>query len=161
LGLNKVPGSGNLTNVAQQAGGIAGGQSAIGTQLEQPLATGVLPAAQQASLDQALNDAIGTIKGKYASLGMSGSTSEMSAIDAAKQQAEVDKAAIESQLFQSGQAALGTATSALGLESGIYQDLLNASLGQDKQLAQSISSFANALALGTAIKGIPGVTTAA
>jgi len=161
LGLNKVPGSQNLTNVAQQEGGVAGSQAAIGTQLQQPLATGTLPAPQQAAVDQALNDAIGTIKGKYASLGMSGSTSEMSAIDAAKQEAEVSKAKIEAELFTAGTGAVNTATTALGLEGQIYQDLLNASLGQDKQLAQSISSFANALALGTAIKGIPGVTTAA
>src|SRR5215472_2327649 len=158
LGLNKVPGSENLTGVAQTEANIAGGQAATGAALEQPLATGVLPAAQQTALDKATNDAIGTIRGKYALLGMSGSTSEMSAIDDVKQRAATQQVQMETELFNAGNTALATAQSALGLEESIYSTLLQTQLAQDQQLGNAISGFANALALGTAIKGIPSLT---
>jgi len=159
LGTSNVLGSAPLQGAATQAAQTAGTQTQIGTNLETPLETGTLPAPQQAQLDQATTAAIAAVKGKYASLGMSGSTSEQSAIDAVNQEALNVKAEIEGQLFTSGTQALQTATNNLGLEGNIYTTLLNAGLQQDEQLSNAISGFANALALGTAVRGIPGLTS--
>lgn len=151
LGLTNVPQQPQLTGIANQAQGIANQQFGTGTTLEQPLVTGVLPPDQQAQIDQGLNNAIGAIKGKYASLGLSGSTMETSAIADATQNAQVIKGQIEQQMFQSGATAVSNALANMNLADSVYTQLLDAQVAQDNQLQQSIGQFASSLALGSAI----------
>lgn len=151
LGLNKVPGSENLTSLAQQEASLAQQQQQLGAALESPLVTGVLPPGQQQAVTNALNDAIATIKGRYASLGLSGSTMEADAIANAQNRSVEVAGQLEQQMAQTGAQAVSSATSALGLESQIYDTLLNATIQQDAQLGNAISNFASSVGLGTAI----------
>ncbi len=153
LGLNKVPGSQDLKALAQQEATLASGQQAYGQQLQQPLLTGVLPPGQQQAVTNALNDAIATIKGRYGSLGLSGSSMEAEAIANAKNRSVEAAGQIEQQMAQTGTQAISSATANLGLEEQIYNTLLNATIQQDQALGNSISRFASAVGLGTALKG--------
>jgi hypothetical protein len=142
----------------QQQQNLAGTQQALfqqqagyGQHLQQPLLTGVLPPGQQEVVAKGLQDAISTIKGRYAALDLTGSSMEADAIAAAKQQAVLSGVAIEQQMAQTGQSAIQSATTALGMEAGVYNTIMNAVLQQDQNLANAVSGFANAAALGTAV----------
>jgi hypothetical protein len=126
-------------------------QQAYGQHLQQPLLTGVLPPGQQAAVSKGLQDAISTIKGRYASMGLTGSSMEADAIANAQQQAVIAGTTIEQQMAQTGQSAIQSATQALGMEAGVYNTIMNAVLQQDQNLANAVSGFANAAALGTAV----------
>lgn len=153
LGLTNIPQQGQLTGIAGTAAAQAKQQNATGQTLEQPLVTGQLPPAQQAEVDQATQSAIGTIKSRYAAMGLSGSTMEASAIGAAQQNAQVIQANIESQMFQQGATAVSQATQDLNLQDTVYAQIMEAQVQQDAALQQSIGQFAAALGLGTAIAG--------
>ncbi len=159
LGLNKVPGSENLNALAQQEAGLASSQAKYGTALQQPLITGVLPPGQQQAVTNAVNDAITTIKGRYGALGLSGSSMEAEAIANVKNRSVEIAGKLEQEMAQTGQAAISSATANLGLESNIYDTLLNATIQQDQQLGNAISRFATAVGTGSAIKGGQGGIT--
>jgi hypothetical protein len=134
---------------AQQA--LAQQQGAYGTALQQPLLTGQLPPGQQAAVAKGLQDAISTIKGRYDALNLTGSSMEADAIANAKNTAVLAGVQIEQQMAQTGQSAIQSATQALGMEAGVYNTIMNAVLQQDQNLANAVSGFANAAALGTAV----------
>src|SRR5208282_2883682 len=85
--LGGAPGQANLNQMAEQFQANAVGANTTAATLEAPLTTGVLPAGQQAALDAATRDSITTIKSKYASMGLSGSSMEADAISSAQVQA--------------------------------------------------------------------------
>jgi hypothetical protein len=152
--LNKsqgVPYLGQQQGIAAQQARLAGQQQRYGTALEQPLLTGVLPAGQQEAVAKGLQDAISTIKGRYAAMGLTGSTMEADAIANAQNQAVIAATNIEQQMAQTGQGAITSAAQALGAEASTYNTIMNAVLQQDQNLANAISGFANAAAFGTAI----------
>ena len=154
LGLDKVPGSANLTNLANESSALASQQQAYGNTLEQPLITGQLPAGQQQTVTNALNDATATIKARYAALGLSGSSMEAEAVANAQNQSTSLAAQIAAQDAQTGASAVSSATQNLGLEDQIYQSIMQATIGQDQQLGNAISKFASAAGTGVALKGL-------
>jgi hypothetical protein len=153
LGLGNFPQSQQQQQLAQQEQQLAQQQQQIGTELQQPLLTGQLPPGQQEVVAKALQDAISTIKGRYASLGLTGSTMEADAIANAQNQSTVAAAGIEQTMAQTGTQAVSNATQALQLEAQVYNTIMNAQIQQDQQLGNAISGFANAAALGTALQG--------
>jgi len=157
--LNKsqgVPYLGQQQQLVGQEAGLANQQTRYGQQLEKPLLTGQLPPGQQAVVAKGLQDAISTIKGRYAAMGLTGSTMEADAIANAQQQSVIAATEIEAQMAQTGQSAISSATQALQLESGVYNTIMNAVLSQDQNLANAVSQFASSAALGTAIGNARG-----
>ena len=154
LGLDKVPGSQNLTNLAQESDQLAQQQQAYGSTLEQPLVTGVLPPGQQQAVTNALNDATATIKARYGALGLSGSSMEAEAIANAQNQSVALQGQIEQEMAQTGASAVSSATQNLGLEDSIYQSIMSATIGQDQALGNAISKFATAAGTGAGIASV-------
>lgn len=123
---------------------IAGQASALGgqgQQLENYLQTGTLPAGEQAGVTQALDSAIASIKSRYASMGMSGSSAEQQDIAAAQGQAQAAAAQMQEQL-------LSTGISETGMSSQLYSELLKNSMANDTNLSGAIANFASAAAGG-------------
>jgi hypothetical protein len=161
LGLNTVPGSENLTNLANQEGKLAQAQRQFGTAAEQPLLTGQLPPGQQQAVTNALNDAIATIKGRYASLGLSGSSMEAQAIADAQNRSTEVAGQLEQQMATTGANAISAAANLFGAENTIYSALMQAQVAQDEQLGNAISNFASAVGGGTALGSAIGAAKAA
>jgi hypothetical protein len=152
LNANKgLPYSQQQLQAAQQAQGIAGQQAKFARTTEQNLLSGTLPPGADAAVAKGTQDAIATIKGRYASMGLTGSTMEADAIANAQQQATIQRFTIADQMAQTGVNALSSATQALNLEANVYNGIMNAVLAQDQNLANAISNFASSAALGTAI----------
>lgn len=149
LGLTgSIPNQGALTGVAGQAANAAGSANAYAGTLEAPLTTGVLPQGAQQQVTQALNDSITSIKSKYASLGLTGSTAEQAAISEAQSQSQQMTFTIAQQMAQTGIQAGNQATADLGLEGTIYNDLTQAQISQDTALQNAIASFTGAIGGG-------------
>lgn len=143
----QIPGIPQLTNLSNQTAGqgqnlinqgigqgsvpaagatnLAGSAVAQGQQLSSFLTNGNLPPGVQATIDQASNAAIQTIKGQYASRGMSGSSSELQDINAVKARAVSQGAQIAIQLTQQG----------LGFEQ-LGSQLYSSLIGQSNNLLQ-------------------------
>lgn len=150
-----VTGAGLAANLlGQKAPAVSEGQaeSALGSQatqaassgqqLQNYLPSGTLPPGAQAGIDQAKNSAKASIRSKYASMGMSGSSSEqqeLAAVDA-NAQAQGEQQAL--QLLNSG-------ISESQLSGSLYQSILNGQLQQDQALSSSIGNFASSLAGGS------------
>ena len=81
---------------------IANQQQAQGTQLQSYLQTGTLPPGLQAGIDQQVQSAIATIKSRYASMGMSGSSAEQQDIANAQAQGQAAAAQQAEQLLSTG-----------------------------------------------------------
>lgn len=140
VGLDALKGnkqSGAEKNLAAQAGQL----SAQGQQLENYLQTGTLPPGEQAGVNQALQSAIASIKSRYASMGMSGSSAEQQDIANAQQQAQAATAQMQEQL-------LSTGINETGMSSQLYSELLKNSMANDTNLSNAIASFSSAAAGG-------------
>ncbi len=109
-----------------------------GQQLASYLQNGTLPPGVQASINQATNAATSSIRSRYASMGMSGSSAEAQDIAAAQQQAATEGAQTALQLLSQG-------ISEQNMGSQLYQDIMNYSLQEDQGLGQAIGNFAVAL----------------
>lgn len=138
-GTKGAPGLGNIKSLAQSEGGLA---KQFGDQTLGELTTGTLPAPAQAALDQALRDAHSSIKSKYASMGMTGSTAEAQDLDNADKSAVAQRFKIAQELAQTGLSALSSTT---GTEAELYQAILQSQTQQDAGLAQALAGFAGAL----------------
>ena len=147
----QVPGTPALQGVANQAATQGNQQYALGQQLQNPELTGQLPAGAQQEVNNALHDAETSIKARYASLGLSGSTEEQQALTAAQQQSTAMQFTIAQQMAQQGQAAVNSATADLGLQEQVYSAIMNATLQQDANLSNAISGFASAVGQGLAV----------
>ena len=170
---NSIPGQSNLTNLASQLGAsgnaLAGNTGAVqqqaatlagqGNQLANYLPSGTLPPGVQTAIDNASADAIASIKGNYASKGLTGSTMETQDINAVKSRATAEGASIAQNLLSSGltaeqaaaqisQSLVNTGTAQTGLSAQIYQQLLGLNVNQNAQTSQAIANLASALAGG-------------
>ena len=139
LGLNalksqQIPG---LSPIQKQAGQLG----AAGKQLSQPLLTGKLPAGAQAAVDEAVRSNQANVRSQFASMGLSGSTMESTAL----QEADLRGKELTFQIAQS-MAQLGLQDTALS--SNLLKTIMQAQLQNDNALSQSIANFATALAGG-------------
>lgn len=130
---DQVPQEGNLTGLAQQAGQVG--------QLANSLQTGKLPAGAQQMAEQQLESDKTSIQSQYASMGLS--NSPMMQQDLQKAQARYDAT-----LYQMASQATTTGLNALGISSGIYNQIANYQLSQDQALQNAIASFAGAASGG-------------
>lgn len=121
-----------------------------GASLSSYLQNGTLPPGAQAGLDSATASAKAAIRSKYASMGMSGSSSELAELNA------VDRSAAF-QAFQYADKLLQSGIQESGLAGNLYNFLLQHGDAQDKELQQSIADFA-AAAAGGGGSGNKGVT---
>ena len=138
-----------------------------GQQLSSFLTNGTLPPGVQANIDQATNAAIQTIKGQYASRGMSGSSSELQDINQVKARAVSQGAQIALQLTQQGlgfeqlgatlynsligqsNSLLNTGASLTGSAGSTLSTLINQNVAQNNQVNQAIANLGRALSGGT------------
>lgn len=139
-GLNALKGD-RKTGADKAQAGLAGQESAEGTNLINLGNAGQLTPGQQATMQQQLNDAITTIKSNYAQQGMSGSSAEANAIGQAQQQ-------FAAQISQLAQGEISTGMQALGMGSQAEQAIANQQVQQDKSLYDSIIALAGSSAGG-------------
>lgn len=144
-GGDSVPYSGQLTGIAGQAGAYAGNLSADATTLINPLITGNLPTGAQAEVQSVLDKQNAATKARYAALGQTGSTMETDALNQNKQQSVSQTFQIAQNMAQTGLQAQQASLSSLGLESGIYGNLMKAQTDQDASFGKTIGSFASAI----------------
>jgi len=117
------------------------------------LATGVLPPGAQTKIQNAVQDAVTSIKSKYAQMGMSGSTPEAQEISAAKARGEALSFDLADQLTKTGLSAAGIAAAENMDAAQVYSLIMNAQLQSDEQLRMALANFASASALGSALGG--------
>jgi hypothetical protein len=158
LGLNLMKGTqttanqNNIGNVAGYGTGVAGSQTAMGTQLQSYLTSGTLPPGFQAQVDQAVQAKKAQIIAGYGSKGMPTDPNANSALAqdlaSADQQGLIMASQLESQLFQAGTNAINTGLQGAGLSQGAYTTLANMDQTQTANLNTAIGNFAGALAGG-------------
>lgn len=156
LGLAKnliggIPQSGALKGVAGQAGAQATALGAEGQNLLGPIQGGPLPPALEQQVLNGVKSADAATKSRFAQLGLSGSTMETDALSNNQNQAQALRGTLALQLAQSGAQLLSIANQDLGIESGIFTNLMNAQIAQDSALEQSIARFAGSAAMASAI----------
>lgn len=121
---------------AQQSEAIIGSQEAQTGQQQVNLGTsGQLNPGQQAALQEQLQAGIAGIRSRYASMGMSGSTSEAQAIAGAQQ-------AYAAQIAEMSQQEINTGLTALGQSSSANTALANQQMQSDQGLSQAIAALA-------------------
>jgi hypothetical protein len=120
----------------------AGQLGAQGQQLEGYLGSGTLPPGVQSGINQATQSAIAAIKSKYASMGLSGSSSEQSDIAAAETNAQVQGANIAMQLLNQG-------VSETNLSSQIYEELIKNTMASDANFSSAFTNLASAVGGGS------------
>lgn len=155
-GANIQNAAAGLGDVAQVAGGGYNDLMARGNTLINPLITGNLPPeAEQLVKNMTTSQTAGT-KGRYASLGLTGSTMEGDAVQNVQNQAMAQRFQIAQQMAQIGTQAVSQAIQELGLSEKAYGDqaaaygtLMKAQLDQDKATGDAIAGFAKSM--GTSI----------
>jgi hypothetical protein len=140
---------GNLQNIANSESAASAAALAEANALIPSVSTGVLPAGADAMVSQAQNDAINAIKSKYASMGMSGSSTETQEINQAIQSAASQRFTIANQLTQTGLTAAGLATSDNSSAAAIYDAIMQAQLKADSGLQTALANFGMAAAVGS------------
>lgn len=142
-GMAKQAGAyGNTTPQGQnQIKQIASQENAQGQQLAGYLQSGKLPPGLQTNINQQSNAAKAAIRSRYASMGMSGSSSEQQDLANVDAQAQARSAEIAMQLLTTG-------INETGMAAGLYTQMMNDSLQKDAGLSKSISDFAAAMAGG-------------
>ena len=132
-----IEGLGDLKDIAGAAGRTA-------NELIPSVSTGQLPAGAQTQVNTAVQDAITSIKSKYAQMGMSGSTMEAQEISSAQARGEAMKFDMANKLTQTGLAAAGVA-------SGDYETIMKTLLQQDSALQTALANFASSSAMGAGL----------
>lgn len=123
------------TQLNQQAAQAA----ATGKQLSSYLTTGTLPPGAQEAVNLGKTAAQSQIRSTAAQLGLTGSTWEADKLAQIDQATAAQSAQIATNLLQTG-------ANYTQLSSGIYENLLNQTLAQDKDFQQALSTFAGGLA---------------
>ncbi len=134
----KLPDSAGLTNSLK---GQADTLSAEGKTLMNYINTGTLPPGAMAAVTQATQSAKAAVKSRYAGLGLSGSTSEASAL------AQIDQQA-SGQIFSFAQSLLEAGIKESGLSTEIYANLLKETDANNATMSSAIANFAASLAGG-------------
>lgn len=127
-----------MMNNLQQS---ATGAGTMATALQAPLFSGVLPPGAQAALNQSRQNQIANIRSSYAKMGMSGSTGEADAVNAANQ-------ASSAQQFNMAMSMFNQAAGYAKLQSQDYLALLEEQRAQDQDFSNALSKFVSALAGG-------------
>jgi len=156
-----LPYQGPLKGAAGQAGQMASQLSAEGQGLLGPIQGGPLPDALEQRVTNNLRDADAATKSRFAKLGLSGSTMETDAINHNRDLAQELRGTLALQLAQAGSQLLSIANQDLGIEAGIFQNLMNAQVAQDNALEQAIASFAGQAAMASAISSRPTISVRA
>lgn len=120
---------------------IANQQQAQSQQFANYLTSGTLPPGLQAKVDQATKAAEASIKSKYASMGMSGSSAEAQDLANANMNAVAVGADMATQLLNASFNQSGTAV-------GIYKQLMGQETTNDANLSNAIVNFFSMLAGG-------------
>lgn len=151
LGQGQLPYKGQLEGLAGEAGGMARLTGLEGAALVDPLISGNLPPGAEAQVQQALKQATATTKGRYANLGQTGSTMEGDALSNLQNQTSAMRFQIAQQMAQAGLQAQQISLSAMGLEDKVWSGLMKSQMDQDKNMSDTIGSFAKMFgsALGT------------
>ena len=132
---NNIPGLAGLQSTASNNANIA-------SALESAQTTGVLPAGDITALEQAQQAAAGGIRSNYATLGLSGSSSEAEDIAAANARITGQIPALLSQLTAQG-------LQASQLAGGEQQAAANLQLQQDQEFQKALQSLATNLVLAS------------
>lgn len=131
-GSTNPPGYNQILSQAQQTG-------QQGAQMQKYLASGTLPPGLQTSLNTARADAEATIRSKYASMGMSGSSAEAQDLQNLHNRIVSQGADMALKLWQQG-------LDATQISSQLYQTIMNEQIAQDQALSQGITNMVTALA---------------
>jgi hypothetical protein len=118
---------------------IGAQDQATGNQLASYVNTGTLPPGAQESINLATNSAKAQVRSTAAKLGLSGSTWEADRMGQIDQQASAQSEQIAQQLLQQG-ASYST------LSTGVFENLMKSTLGQDEEFQKALSTFAAGLA---------------
>lgn len=125
---------------------LAGTQAGLAKSWEaqaQGEAQGILPAGAQALVQNNLKASEAAIRGKYAQMGMSGSSAEVQDLQAARAQALAETFQIGQQMAQTG---LAESSQATGAETQLLQAILAAETAQGTELGNALAGFAGAAA---------------
>ncbi len=128
---------------------LRGAASKLGAQgdvLQGYLTSGTLPPGVQSSLTSAAESAKASIRSRYASRGMSGSSAEAADLARVDRDIASKGADVAIQLLQTG-------IKETGLSSELYTAIMNGELERDKELGSAIGNFASSFAGGS-----PGLT---
>jgi hypothetical protein len=147
--------------IAGQEAAMAAANAAQGQNLLGPIQGGPLPGALEQRVTNQLNDANVATKSRFARLGLSGSTMETDAINNNSNRAQELRGTLALQLAQAGMQLMGLANQELGMEAGIFQNLMNAQISQDNALEESIARFAGSAAMANAISNRPTINVKA
>lgn len=138
-----------LTSEAGQLGAEGSALTSQGQGLQSYLEQGTLPPAQQAQLELAKNAArASTIQGaanrgqNTSPMGNSGLNQDLNSIGL---QTEVEKGALEKQLFDAGNSLITEGNQALGMEVGIQEKLAAIDQQQQTDTTNAIMGFAKSL----------------
>lgn len=126
---------------------IAGQQSAQGQQLESYITNGTLPPGAQQWVDSQTAAQKAAIRGKYAQLGMTGSTAETQELNGVDQQASAQMFTLASDLLNTGV----NETNASGT---LYNYLMNAENADQKDVTSAIQNFVSSLGGGGSSNGV-------
>ena len=122
----------------------ADAMNARGAQLQGYLTSGTLPPGIGDALAGAHDSAAASIRGRYAKMGMSGSSAEMQDLNNLAQTTVSQGADIANKL-------LATGVSQQQFAAGLYQNLMATSMQQDVAMSNAISGFTNAMAKASAV----------
>lgn len=117
--------------------GIANSVAAQSAELRSYLSSGQLPPGLQSKLMQDANAAKAAIRSRYASMGLSGSSSERQELGAVDTQVTAQRAEMARSLLETG---IGEAN----LASNMYNHMSQQALQEDEALGNSIANFASA-----------------
>jgi len=164
----------NVVGEAQVAQERQGQLFTTGSDLLSTISTGNLPPGAEQSVQNQVNQAIATVKGRYASLGQTGSTMEADSIANIQNQATQLRFQIAQQMAQLGEATIGESLRALGIsqqgytsagqlfgeQAKIFSDLMGAEMKKDASTQDTIGKFASAIG-GAFAKSLPVAAAAA
>lgn len=132
-GQQNLPNQGQLTTLANQAMGNAA--------MANSLRSGRLPPGAEQMAEASLASSEADIRGRYAAMGLSGSTMEAQDIASAQQQNEAMK-------YQMAQSASQFGLQSMNLADTIYAQIADYQLANDKSLQDALAQFASAAAGG-------------
>lgn len=136
-GSQPMEGLGDLRGLA----GASGANAAAMQEMSMNAMNGRLPGSAQSAVDQALRAAQATIRSRYASLGMTGSTPEAQDLAGAEMNAVAMRFQIGQQMAQTG---LQSMAGSNDLASRIYAAILQAETAQGSELGDALAAFAGA-----------------
>lgn len=149
---------GNLGGVAQTGQAGYNDLMARGSTFLDPILSGKLPGGQEQVIQNMIKGQETATKGRYASLGLSGSTMEGDALTNVQNQAMTQRYQLEQQLAQIGQQAVSQAIQELGISERAFGDqaqaygaMMKAQMQQDQNTSNTIANFAKALGTAAAM----------